>query len=112
MFWPFRGRQRRRHGRDVPVTSGATLTRAWAGRRLLCSDYFGGNSDKGHRRGHAQAGVSYVLATSGSHRRGHGQAGVSYVPAASGATLLRAWAGRCLLCSGYFGGYIDEGMGR
>ena len=46
------------------------------------------------------------------HRREHGQAGVSYVPAASGATLMRAWAGRCLLCSGHFGGYIDEGMGR
>ena len=46
------------------------------------------------------------------HRRGHGQAGDSYVSSTSRASSTKAWTGRRPQGSGYFGGYIDEGMGR
>ena len=125
LFW---GLHRRGHGQAgvayVPTASRSTSTRAWTGRRRLCSGCTSTRAWTGRRRlcsgccgGYIDEGMDRLASLMFRllrwlHRRGRGQAGVAYVPATSGATSTRAFTGSRRLCSGYFGGYIDEGMDR
>ena len=103
---------RRGHGQAgvayVLAAAGATSTRAWTGWRRSCSGYFAGYIDEDVGR---QVSLMFRLLR-GLHLPGHLQAAVAYVRATSGATSTRAWTGWRRSCSGYFGSYIDEDVGR